>query len=130
MAGITPQSPSVSRAAWAARRALRGGGGLGLHHAHLLFVFLKQQGAPLLAHFLLPRNTRSHFLGEIQRGAHLAFATEPAAWRSCCIDCPISPPIIPCNSVMELFIMPRQPFVSERPMATLVFTVSNSRWNF
>src|SRR6185503_9350064 len=53
----------------------------------------------------------------------------PAAdWRSCCMDCDISPPIMPCNSVIELFIIPAR-FSSERPMATLALTVSNSRWN-
>ena len=54
---------------------------------------------------------------------------EAADCRNCCIDWPSSPPIIPCSSVIELFIMPAR-FSSERPMATLAFTASNSRWNF
>ena len=45
-----------------------------LHHAHLLLVFLEQRRAAHLAGFLLAGDARAHFLGQVERRAHLALA--------------------------------------------------------
>src|ERR1035437_413476 len=46
----------------------------GLHHAHLLLVFLEQRRAADFASVLLAGDARTHFLGQVERRAHLALA--------------------------------------------------------
>ena len=48
--------------------------GAALNHAHFLFIFLEQRRAAHLTRLLLAGDARTHFLGKVQSGPHLAFA--------------------------------------------------------